>query len=107
MGSGGRVRVTASSNGRRGGMRDSVLSRRMVRRWVVVVVAAAALPASMPVSANIPDILGRRALPAKRIAALGATPDFHHGLLTKLRLKPPSDGERSQNAEPSLLVGGC
>src|SRR5438093_10455071 len=42
---------------------------------------------------NIPDILGRRALPgvpsvaatlgapAGRIAALGATPDFHHGLL--------------------------
>src|SRR5947208_14612462 len=42
---------------------------------------------------NIPDILGRRALPgvpsvaatlgapAGRIASLGATPDFHHGLL--------------------------
>jgi len=28
---------------------------------------------------NIPDILGRRdALPAGRIAALGATPDLHH-----------------------------
>ncbi len=30
---------------------------------------------------NIPDILGRRALPAGRLAGLGATPDFHHGLL--------------------------
>src|SRR6266851_5110363 len=30
---------------------------------------------------NIPDILGRRALPGGRIAALGATPDLHHGLL--------------------------
>jgi hypothetical protein len=26
-------------------------------------------------------ILGRRALPAGRLARLGATPDFHHGLL--------------------------
>src|SRR5438093_11361624 len=31
---------------------------------------------------NIPDILGRRALPAGRLACLGATLDFHHGLLT-------------------------
>ena len=30
---------------------------------------------------NIPDILARRALPAGRIAGLGATPDFHQGLL--------------------------
>src|SRR5438093_1784095 len=30
---------------------------------------------------NIPDILGRRALPAGRIAALGATMELHHGLL--------------------------
>src|SRR5213079_565641 len=33
---------------------------------------------------NIPDILGRRALPAGRLARLGATLDFHHGLLTRL-----------------------
>src|SRR5712691_3586382 len=26
-------------------------------------------------------VLGRRALPARRLARLGATPDFHHGLL--------------------------
>jgi hypothetical protein len=31
----------------------------------------------------LPDILGRRALPAGRLACLGATPDFHHGLLAK------------------------
>jgi hypothetical protein len=30
---------------------------------------------------NIPDILSRRALPARRLGRLGATPDFHHGLL--------------------------
>jgi predicted nucleic acid-binding protein len=30
---------------------------------------------------NIADILGRRALPAGRLATLGATPAFHHGLL--------------------------
>src|SRR5438093_3345704 len=31
---------------------------------------------------NTPGILSRRALPAGRLARLGATPDFHHGLLT-------------------------
>ena len=30
---------------------------------------------------NMPDILGRRALPAGRLARLGATRDLHHGLL--------------------------
>ena len=49
---------------------------------------------------NIPDILGRphpnalenarrgprgRALPSRRLARLGATPDFHHGLLEMTR----------------------
>ena len=33
---------------------------------------------------NIPDILGRHALPARRLARLGATPDFHHGLCRSL-----------------------
>jgi S-disulfanyl-L-cysteine oxidoreductase SoxD len=32
---------------------------------------------------NTPGILARRALPAGRIAALGATLDFHHGLLAQ------------------------
>src|SRR5436189_5068877 len=31
---------------------------------------------------NTPGILARRALPPGRIAALGATLDFHHGLLS-------------------------
>src|SRR5262245_53558405 len=34
---------------------------------------------------NTPGILGRRALPAGRLARLAATPDFHHGLVAKLR----------------------
>jgi hypothetical protein len=32
---------------------------------------------------NTPGILGRRALPAGRLARLGATPAFHHGLLDR------------------------
>src|SRR3989454_5385614 len=32
---------------------------------------------------NTPGILGRRALPAGRLARLGATPDFHRGLLAQ------------------------
>ena len=32
---------------------------------------------------NTPGILGRRALPAGRLARLGATQDFHHGLLRR------------------------
>ena len=39
----------------------------------------------------LPGILGRRALPARRLARLGATPDLHHGLLTAAALteRPP------------------
>src|SRR5260221_5475905 len=33
----------------------------------------------------------RRGLPARRLARLGATPDFHHGLVTNLRPKPPNN----------------
>src|SRR6266516_6164494 len=32
---------------------------------------------------HIPDVLGRRALSAGRLAALGATAEFHHGLLAQ------------------------
>src|SRR5439155_17230757 len=35
---------------------------------------------------NTPGILSRRALPAGRLARLGATPDFHRGLLAALAL---------------------
>jgi hypothetical protein len=38
-------------------------------------------PGCVAPRSNIPDILARRALPAGRITGLGATPDFHHGLL--------------------------
>src|SRR6266540_2714553 len=38
---------------------------------------------------NIPDILGRRALSAGRLAALGATLDFHHGLLGECGCRHP------------------
>src|SRR5580704_14068525 len=40
----------------------------------------------------LPGILGRRALPAGRIAVLGATMDLHHGLL-----RLPAASERSIN----------
>src|ERR1700730_6620216 len=38
-------------------------------------------PGGVAPPSNTPGILGRRALPAGRIAGLGATRDFHHGLL--------------------------
>jgi hypothetical protein len=38
-------------------------------------------PGGVAPPSNIPDILGRRALPGGRIARLGATRQFHHGLL--------------------------
>jgi hypothetical protein len=37
-------------------------------------------PGRVAPPSNIPDILGRRALPAGRLVVLGATPDVHHGL---------------------------
>src|SRR5713101_23555 len=37
-------------------------------------------PGCVAPRSNTPGILGRRALPAGRLARLGATPDFHHGL---------------------------
>jgi hypothetical protein len=49
-------------------------------------------PGCVAPPSNIPDILGRRALPAGRIAGLGATPDFHHGLLRRRQLASTRDG---------------
>src|SRR6266852_3671818 len=43
---------------------------------------------------NTPGILSRRALPAGRLARLGATPDFHHGLLG------PSRGWHNARSQP-------
>src|SRR6266852_4107004 len=54
-----------------------------------------ATPPRKPRAAGAP-VLGRRALPAGRLAGLGATPDFHHGLLSRAndaRLK----GSRSKS----------
>jgi hypothetical protein len=49
---------------------------------------AAGTPAAGCVAppSNTPGILGRRALPSGRLARLGATPDFHHGLPGELHL---------------------
>src|SRR5712691_5529659 len=44
--------------------------------------AALLLPQILPVT---PGILGGRAIPPLRLARLGATPDFHHGLLVQSR----------------------
>jgi hypothetical protein len=43
-------------------------------------------PGCVAPSSNIPDILGRHALPGGRLAVLGTTPDFHHGLIRLLLL---------------------
>src|SRR5947199_195438 len=53
---------------------------------------------------HMDDMLGRRALSAGGLAALGATLAFHHGLVTKLRLKPPS--HRPAAGGESSLLGG-
>ena len=53
------------------------------------------LAACVAPPSNTGGILGRRALTARRFTRLGATPDFHHGLLStgiqwRLIRKPPS-----------------
>jgi hypothetical protein len=40
-------------------------------------------PAALLLAQILPVFSVRRALPAGRLARLGATPDFHHGLLTQ------------------------
>ena len=72
---------------------------------------AAGTPASDCVAprSNIPDILARRALPAGRIAALGATPDFHHGLLAAdlaaLQSQPAAAAQKSREIYQSVYNG--
>src|SRR5688500_6834782 len=46
---------------------------------------------------HTPGMLGRRALPAGRLARLGATPDFHHGLLMASDV-PTASVDRSPGA---------
>src|ERR1700676_975977 len=48
-------------------------------------------PGCVAPRSNTPGILTRRALPDSRIAALGATPDFHHGLLNAFAVHPAGD----------------
>ena len=49
---------------------------------------------------NTPGILGRHALPAGRIVALGATPDVHHGLL-------PPGTQQSAPIVRSIVIAGA
>jgi prolyl oligopeptidase len=49
---------------------------------------------------HIPDMLGRRALSSGRLATLGATPEFHHGLLAQtpsLEYPRPRQGDTVDN----------
>ena len=58
-------------------------------------------------SSNIPDILGRRALPAGRLALLGATMELHHGLLAFIGAIPcPNDGPSRSSSRSSCLRDG-
>jgi hypothetical protein len=50
------------------------------------------------------NILSRHALPARRLARLGATPDFHHGLLGSIELQERSG--LTQEALAFLAVCG-
>src|SRR6266852_5314405 len=59
---------------------------------------------------NTPGILTRRALPAGRIASLGATPDFHHGLAaTLVAQRSEQQGQKPQQKTALDLVEvvGC
>src|SRR5881628_1324134 len=48
-------------------------------------------------------VLGRRALPAGRLARLGATPDFHHGLLDRSIRAECVAPDCSRNTDPGIL----
>src|SRR6266487_3206448 len=58
---------------------------------------------------NTPGILARRALPAGRIAALGATLDFHHRLLALLAVvvlgtAPPARAQVTLTPAPEQIT---
>ena len=53
---------------------------------------------------NTPGILGRRALPAGRLARLGATPDFHHGLLARTLVEKRFHGRRESRVGDEALT---
>ena len=54
---------------------------------------------------NTGGILGRRALPARRLARLGAAPDFHHGLLEPTFAFVPAGGKGGEEAVEERLEG--
>ena len=52
---------------------------------------------------NTGGILGRRALPARRFARLGATPDFHHGLLGQIVRGRERQGDGGRRRKAAYL----
>src|SRR5712691_5870065 len=64
------------------GFSRTVICRLTARGESLAAFDERCIPASgVAPPSNTPGILSRRALPAGRLARLGATPDFHHGLL--------------------------
>ncbi len=53
---------------------------------------------------NIGHILSRRAWPPRRLARLGATRDFHHGLLTHAPIQTPASGQALPTSDPVRSV---
>jgi hypothetical protein len=51
-------------------------------------------------------MLGRRALPAGRLARLGATPDFHHVLLASARRIDSIEGVRNMYTNIGRAIEG-
>src|SRR5947209_18945929 len=78
-----RLRLAAA---RRALQHDGVLPRPLAARGEsLAAFDERCIPASgVAPPSNTPGILSRRALPAGRLARLGATPDFHHGLLGRM-----------------------
>src|SRR3989442_4934180 len=67
-----------------GGLSIAVLGALAARGETPAAFGRRCIPAGcVAPRSNTPGILARRALPSGRIAALGATLEFHHGLLDK------------------------
>src|SRR5712691_3390694 len=62
-------------------------------------------PGCVAPRSNTPGILGRRALPSGRLARLGATPDFHHGLLAS-KITLAVNWGRAREAQSRYLFAG-
>ena len=63
------------------------------------------LAACVAPSSNTGGILSRRALSTRRLARLGATPDFHHGLLEGR--KAPSEPFGNSGQQPPRSASAC